>query len=110
VVRVVMFMKQTRNLHVFHMPDLLKPPVHRVVPLVGVRPSVQHSFLNYFYFFQYQEFWWINNPKNTNNTDNNTKILLIAGGHGSARGQGVGQRRGPAGTHQDCTHLSTHQT
>lgn len=35
VVRVVMFMKQTRNLHVFHMPDLLKPPVHRVVPLVG---------------------------------------------------------------------------
>lgn len=46
VVRVVMFMKQTRNLHVFHMPDLLKPPVHRVVPLVGVRPSVQHSFFS----------------------------------------------------------------
>jgi hypothetical protein len=36
VVRVVMFMKQSRNLHVFHMPDLLKPPVHRVVPLAKV--------------------------------------------------------------------------
>ncbi len=44
VVRVVMFMKQSRNLHVFHMPDLLKPPVHRVMPLIGVRPSVHRCF------------------------------------------------------------------
>jgi hypothetical protein len=45
VIRVIMFMNQTRNLHIFHMADLLQTPEHRVIPMPNVHLNVLRWYL-----------------------------------------------------------------